>query len=186
MKKLLILCVAISCGILGCGSTEGALNTSTATATVDTLILDSDVASWVDATGAQATACAATSFPAVPEADSVNVTVSLTTNANSTSNALSARVEKATIYFTPANAVTPALSPVYQVIGQIVKSGGSLTIPVRVATQEQKILYQPALNCTSTIYNYFVTIALDVSEVGGKNTTINTAMQLRFADYVDK
>lgn len=186
MKKNIMIFMVVSCGLFGCGSTEGTLNTTMASATVDKIDVDSDVVSWVTDTGAKATACAATSFPATPAADSVNVTASFTPYANSTGNDLSVRVESATITYTPANAVSPAISPVYQIIGQVVQPGGTLTMPIRVAPQEQKILFQTALACTSTIYNYYVNISLNVSEIGGKKSTITTAMQLRFADFVDK
>jgi len=78
MKKILLLCAVLNCSLFGCGSSEGLLNTSMVTSTTDTVLLDSDVVSWVDAVGAKATACAATSFPSIPLADSVNVTVKST------------------------------------------------------------------------------------------------------------
>lgn len=186
MKKILMMLMVVSCGLFGCGSTEGTLNTTMASATVDLLDVDSDVVAWVDANGAKATYCAATSYISTPAADSVTVTATFTPYANSTGNDLSVRVERATITYTPANPVSPAISPVYQVIGQVVQPGGSLSMPIRVATQEQKMLFQTALACSSTIYNYYVNISLDVTEIGGKKSTITTAMQLRFADFVDK
>lgn len=186
MKKIIIMFMVVSCGLFGCGSTEGMLNTTMASATVDVLDMDSDVVSWVTDTGAKATACAATSFPATPAADSVNVTASFTPYANSTGNDLSVRVENATITYTPANAVSPAIPQDYQIIGQDVKPGGTLTVPIRVSPQELKISFQTALACSTTIYKYYVNISLNVSENGGKKSTITTAMQLRFADFVDK
>ena len=189
MKKILSLCVLLSFFMFGCGgSGEGLLATSSVTATTDTLVLDSDVVSWVDATGAKATACAVTSFYATPVADSVNVTIKSTAYpSSSSSTGLDLRIKSATISYSPANINTPAMSPEYQTIGMTISAGGSATIPVRVATQEQKIRLQSVLACNNTIYKYYTKISFDVAEIGsGKNITVDSSMDLRFADFIDK
>ena len=188
MKKLLLLCVLLSASIYGCGgSSEGLLATSSVTSSIDTLVLDSDVVSWVDATGAKATACSATSFPATPAADSVNVTIKSTAYPLSGSTSLSLRIKSATISYTPANTATPPMSAEFQTVGMTIESGSSATIPVRVATQEQKIRLQPTLACNNTIYKYYTKITFDIAEIGSdKNITVDSSMDLRLADFIDK
>lgn len=187
MKKTILLFAVLITGLYGCGSPEGSLSTSTVTASVDTLVMDSDVVAWVDATGAKATACGATSFPSIPVADSVNVAIKSTAYANTGSMGLGVRVESATISYTPANSATPAMAPEYQTVGLTIANGATTTVPVRVATQEQKLRLQTALACNNTIYNYYTKISMDVTEIGtNKKSTVETAMQLRFADFIDK
>ncbi len=174
-----------SCGSAGGGITT--LNTSMVSATVDTLVLDSDVVSWVDSTGAKATACASTSQAATPAADSINMTIVSKTYSNTASTALPVRIGNVTISYSPANTTTPAMASEYQTVGQIIQPGASLTVPVRISSQEQKIRLQSVLSCSATIYNYYVTLTADVTEIGtDKKGTVTTNMQLRFADFVDK
>lgn len=187
--KLLIMGM-LPLALAGCGSSGGGtaeLKTSFVTASVDIALLDSDVVSWVDSTGAKATACADTSFPATPAGDSVNVAVASKAYSNTGSMGLPVRIESATVSYTPANSATPAMPSVFQTVGLILANGGSATVPVRVATQEQKIRLQPKLACNSTIYNYYTTITLDLTEIGtDTKSTVQTSMQLRLADFVDK
>lgn len=190
MKKLLFLCLAMSCGIYGCGSAGGGsaeLKTSFVTASAKTAVLDSDVVAWVDATGAKATACAETSFPSTPVADSVDVDVVTKAYPNTGSVGLPIRIETATISYDPANSATPPMAPEYQTIGITVVNGATATVPIRVATQEQKIRLQPKLACTSSIYNYYTNITLNISEIGSNTkSSVSTSMQLRLADFIDK
>lgn len=187
MKKICLLCVVLSMWMFGCGSSDGALNTSTVTASVDTLVMDADVVSWVDATGAKANACVSTSFPATPVADSVNVSVVSKAYSNTGDMGLPIRIESATIAYVPANSATPAMAPEFQTIGMTIANGGTATVPVRVATQEQKIRLQSILACNNTIYNYYTKISFNVTEVGtDKKATVDASMQLRLADFIDK
>jgi hypothetical protein len=187
MKKLFLLSTVLTMSMLGCGSTDGLLNTSQVTSTIDTLVLDSDVVSWVDpVTGAKSTACSPSS-PAVPAADSVNVAVSSKAYSNTGTSGLSVRIEAATIIYTPANASTPPMATEYQAVGTTIANGGSVTVPVRVVSQEQKVKSWDALACKVPIYNYYTRIILDVTEIGtNKKTTTEVSMQLRMADYIDK
>lgn len=183
----LAACAVSYLAIAGCGGQSGELTTSSVTTSVDTLVMDSDVVSWVDSAGAKTTACSLTSFPAVPAADSVNVTISSKAYSNTGSAGLRVRVNSATITYTPANSATPPMASEYQVIGGIIANGGSLSVPVRVSTQEQKLALQSALACNNNIYNYYTKITFNISEEGtDKSTTVDASMQLRFADFVDK
>jgi hypothetical protein len=190
MKKLFVVCAILCSGLFACGTTDGELKTSTVTATVDTSLLDSDVISWVDAAGAKATACAATSSPAIPAADSVNVTVTSKPYANTGAITSPIRIESATISYIPANSSTPPMASEYQIIGTTIANGGSASIPVRVVTQEQKRLTLTVLSSclpAPPIYNYYTTITLNVLETGtDKKTTASASLQLRMHDYIDK
>lgn len=189
MKKILLLCVALSFLMFGCGgSDEGLLATSSVTATTDTLVLDSDIVTWVDAAGAKATYCAETSFTAIPVADSVNVAIKSTAYPTTGSITLPILIESATISYTPANTATPAMASEYQIVGTKIENGASATIPVRVASQEQKRALVNALACQpDKIYNYYTKISFKLKEIGSdKSVTADTSMQLRFSDYIDK
>ncbi|MEI6208308.1 MAG: hypothetical protein WCP20_16125 [Desulfuromonadales bacterium] len=190
MKKLLLLSLAISLGASGCGGGGGGsaeLRTSYVTAASGTASLDADVISWVDASGAKATACAATSNASTPAADTVNVSVVSTTYSNTGSVGLPIRIESATISYAPANTATPPMASEFQTIGVIMTNGGTASVPVRVVSQEQKLRLQPKLACNATIYNYYTTITLNVTEIGTETkSTVTTSFQLRLADFVDK
>lgn len=179
-----ILAVVLMVGLLqSCGGSSGGgsgeLKTSYATADVTTAVLDSDVIGddvCVDGT------------VSTPAADSVNVTVkSIPYPDNIGTKSLPIRIDSVTISYAPGNSATPTLPPEYQVIGTTIANGSSATIPVRVATQEQKIQMQPRLACNSVIYNYYTTITFHLIEIGTDETSdVSTSMQLRYANFVDK
>ncbi|MDD2366207.1 MAG: hypothetical protein PHN84_08595 [Desulfuromonadaceae bacterium] len=190
MKRLLLLGGVLSLSMLGCGGsgddTVGLLATSSVNATIDTLVMDSDVVAWVDDAGSKATACAP-SFPSIPAADSVNVVIKSTAYSNTGSMGLPLRIESATITYTPANTDTPAMPPEFQAIGMTIPNGTSATIPVRVATQEQKIALYDVLACNGPIYSYHTTITFNITEIGtDKKITVSSSMSLRFSDFIDK
>jgi hypothetical protein len=173
----------------GGGSTE--LRTSYVTANALTAVLDADVVTWVDSAGVKATACAATSSPRTPAADSVDVSVVSTlftsSGTSSVTNALPIRIESATVSYTPANLTTPAMASEFQTVGMILQSGATATVPVRILTQEQKMRLQSTLACNATIYNYYTTITLNVTEIGSNaHGSATTSMQLRMADFIDQ
>lgn len=179
MKKILLLGVLLSMWMFGCGNPDGALSTSNVTATIDTVVLDSDIIKWTDAV-----ACTGASIPA---ADSVNVAVKSVPYANTGNMGLPVRIEMISISYSPANPETPAMSPEYQAISMEIPNGSSVTVPVRVATQEQKESLVTSLACGGPIYKYFTKITLNVTEVGtNRKSTIYADMDLRFADFVDK
>lgn len=178
---VLLGCVLQSCGG-DSGGGSGELKTSYATANVSTAVLDADVIGW------GGTVCVEGNV-STPEADSVDVTVTSVPypdNINGTKN-LPIRIDSVTISYAPANSATPAMPSEYQVIGTTIENGSSATIPVRVATLEQKIRLQPKLACSNIIYNYYTTLTFHLIEIGTDETSdVSTAMQLRYADFVDK
>jgi predicted component of type VI protein secretion system len=180
MKKTFLMCVVLSVLQFGCGSTDGLLATSSVSGTLDIFSLDSDVIKWT-------TQASCTGPTTIPAADSVNVTVTSKANANTGTNGLPFRVNQIRIIYTPANTTTPPLATEYQAINAQVANGASLSIPVRIATIEQKQVFQQVLACQSPVYAYYVTILIDVAEIGSeKSQTIDLKMNLRFADFTDK
>jgi hypothetical protein len=180
MKKIFLMCVVLSVLQFGCGSTDGLLATSSVSGSLDILTLDSDIIKWTT----QATCTGPTTTPA---ADSVNVTVLSKANPNTGTSGLPIRINQIRIIYTPANTATPPLATEYQAINAQVVNGASISIPVRIATIEQKSNFQSVLQCGGPVYKYYVTILVDVSEIGSdKNQTIDLKMDLRFADFIDK
>lgn len=187
MKKLFLIYAALCLLASGCGEADGTLNTSLIDAKSASLLIDSDIILWFQADGTTKAATCPGAVARTPAADETNVTITSTPYASTTGTALPVRVNSATIYYTPVDPATmPAIAPVSQILGQVVPAGGSMTLPIRVATQEQKDAFFSALACNGSIYNYYVTIVFSVTEIGGKSSTISTALQLRFADYADK
>lgn len=180
MKKLLLFGVLLSMWMFGCGSTDGALSTSTVTANIDTVVLDSDIVKWTDAI-----ACTG---PSIPAADSVNVTVKSTPYSNTGTMGLPVRIDMITISYAPANSATPPMQPEYQPGGIIITNGGTATVPVRVAPQEQKESLYTILACGGPIYHYFTKITLNITELGEpyRKSTVSADMALRLADFADK
>lgn len=186
MKKIILSMLMIAF-LAGCGSIDGSLDTSMVTASNDIVVLDSDVVIWVDSSGAKATYCGASSLPSIPAADVVNVTIASKAYSNTGTTGLPIRVDSATITYSPANITTPPLATEFQVINTTIANGASVTIPVRVASQEQKQSLYPALACNGTIYNYYTKIVMNVTEIGSdKKTTVESGLQLRFSDFIDK
>lgn len=186
MKKL-IICLLLIVFFAGCGSVDGSLDTSMITASNDIVVLDSDVVVWVDSAGAKATYCGSSSLPSIPAADVVNVTIASKAYSNTGSTGLPIRIDSATITYSPANISTPTMPTEFQVINTTIANGSSVTIPVRVASQEQKQSLYPSLACNGTIYNYYTKIVINVTEIGSdKKTTVETGLQLRFSDFIDK
>jgi zona occludens toxin (predicted ATPase) len=185
LVPVLLLLALSGCGSAGGGTSE--FKTSYVSATAVTGVLDSDVVNWVDATGAKAPACAASSFQTTPAADSIDFTVTSTAYKSTGSTGLPLRIESATITYTPANTATPAMATEYQTLGITLANDASVTVPVRVVSQEQKLRLTPVLACSSTIYNYHTTVSFSVTEIGtGTNKSVPASLQLRLADYIDK
>lgn len=183
----LILAVCLS----GCGSTNGGgtidFITVSAKASADSAKnpLLSDLATW---TG---TPCALGATSTIKN-DMINFTVtSQASITNGTSSPL--QLQKATITFTPADTATPALPPLFAVqfqnlLGQTVPAGGSLQVPVEIATHSLKEFLFPTLVCTvSPIYNYNVQVTFDAIEAAtGKSGSIPAGMTVRFTDFADQ
>lgn len=183
---------AVVClGLSSCGNSTGggvaAFNTVNATASVDSAKnpLLSDLATW---TG---TPCATGSTITIKN-DVINFSVTTTVSiSNGTPSTL--QLQKATITFTPADTVTPVLPALYAVqyqnlLGQSVPAGGTLSVPIEIATHSLKEYLLPKADVcvTNSIYNYNVQVNFDAVESGtGKSGSIPAGLTVRFSDFAD-
>ncbi|MDD5284340.1 MAG: hypothetical protein PHD54_00650 [Desulfuromonadaceae bacterium] len=183
MIAAMLLTVILSCG----KSNTGEFDYVTATATVDAAKnpLLADLATW---TG---TPCAAGSTYNVLN-NVVNFTLTSTANlAIGSSSPLI--LQKATISLSPADTQSPSLpalySPIYQgLTGYIIPAGGTLSVPVEIATHSLKDYFTQTLVCTAnkSIYSYNVSIVFDaVEQTTGRSGSIPASMTVRFADFGD-
>ncbi|MSN26366.1 MAG: hypothetical protein GJV46_10935 [Geobacter sp.] len=191
----LFLLVSLQLTLTSCGSSNmgggAAFNTVNASVSVDSAKnpLLSDLAAWPD----QTAICTSdpTKAPTIVN-DLVNFTItSKTSITNGTPSALS--VQKVTLTFTPADTLTPALPSSFAVqytnlSGSTVPAGGSVSIPVEVATHNFKNYFWNTVLCQLVpVYSYNVTVAFDLIEVAtGKAGTIAAGMVVRVADFADK
>lgn len=89
--------------------------------------------------------------------------------------------------------MTPALPPLYAVqyqnlLGQTIPAGGSLSVPIEIATHNLKEFLFPTLVCVASapIYNYNVQVNFNaVESATGKSGSIPAGMTVRFADFAD-
>jgi hypothetical protein len=185
MGILLLLLGTLALGLNSCGGGGGGgigsiSSDSGGTFKAATILIDSDVAVW---TG---TPCGATStYTVLPDDDTVTFTA-FSAPAGSTGNTPEQVViDNVTIAFTPATVGSPALQTQYQAIGQQVALGGSVTFPVRVASQ--KLKSDPPLNslvCTPTIYGYRATMLFNCHYlVSGNTFQGSTQINITFADF---
>lgn len=194
--KACVLGVMLSASLLlqSCGSdnTGGTVVFETVNATASVSAANnpflSDLATW---TGVP---CAVGSTYTIDN-DLVNFTVATTVNIrNGTASPLV--LQRATVTFTPADTVSPALpalySPTFQALGgTTVPAGGSLSVPVEIANHLLKDYLGSAqgrgLVCSGNlVHSYNTTIAFDAVETNtGKSGTITAGMLVRFADFAD-
>jgi len=185
----LLIAAALGAVLLSCGSvSNGEFDYVTATASADPAKnpLFADLATW---TG---TPCAAGSTYTV---FSDIVTFSVVSKVNvSNANSSPLVLKGATLSYSPADVLTPALpkaySPTYQALnGYIVPAGNTLPVPVEVAPHSLKNFLGASLVCTASnsIYSYTVTIIFDAEEqVSGRSGTFTSGITVRFADFADK
>ncbi len=189
-----LLLVSALCTISSCGSSNmgggAAFNTVNAAVSVDSTKnpLMADIAKWPST--AAASACDTTTSPTIVN-DVVNFTITSTSSiTNGTPSDLS--VQKVTLTFTPADSLTPTLPSLYaiqysNVSGYTIPAGGTLSVPVEVATHNFKAYFWDSVLCQSVpVYSYNVTAYFDLVEVStGKTGTITAGMIVRVADFAD-
>ena len=193
-----------SCGNSKAGGT-GEFATVYASAATPGADLSSDVATWVDATGVKAPACAAGSFPSVlPDSASYTITSTAYTvpNTGSSTPIVSSdlTVDKITLTLTPATSATPALPGAfetqYPTAGQRIPAGSITTVPVVIATDQLKTflrtgLGSQSLDCSNqgTMYTYRAVVSFEALEVNTNRVATITPpgfILVNFADFVDK
>lgn len=184
ITALLLISVLTSCGDQSTnGVTEFNTVNVTAAAEASQNPLLSDLAKW------SGTPCGAASAYSI-ENDVVNFTITSTQNI-SQGTAAPLLLQSASIRFSPADTLSPSLpplfSPIYQNLnGYIVPAGGTLSVPIEIATHQLKDYFGPTLICTNLVYSYNATITFDAVEQGtGKFGKITAGMTVRFTDFAD-
>ncbi|MFA7402918.1 MAG: hypothetical protein WC007_02905 [Pelobacteraceae bacterium] len=192
MKKFLLLATVLVFCISGCGSSNGGgttfYKTVNATVSVDSEKnpLFSDLAKWADIN----TSCNGVQVP-TNTSDLVNFTIT-TVKSISSGTASNLMLQKATIVFTPADTLSPALPAQYatsyiDLFGLSVPADGSVAVPVEVVTHNLKSYFYPTAVCRNVpVYSYNVQVSFDAIEAGtGKSGTITAGMTVRIADFAD-
>ena len=190
-----------SCGDTKAGGT-GEFATVYATANPPAAEIDADVTTWVDGTGAKATACAAGSLITVLPDNAVYTVTSAAypaanTGTTSTIPTSNLSITKISFTLTPANSLSPALPPLFQSQqsspGQII-TPGSNSVTVQIATDDIKnylrTLTTGALDCSGqgVIYSYWAVASFQALEVNTNRVATLTAPALlvKFSDFIDK
>lgn len=169
-----------SCGESELGGGIGEFTTVNASATTDTVRLESDLL-----TGNTCSAGSSTGGTFVTD----NVDVAVTSTALTT-GPLNLLISRITVHYIPINvATTPALPDLVITAGQTVLPGSTVTIPVPVVPESYKLALAshatlPLAACSASIFEYFVQITFEVSEPGGNGKTRNvtTGFNIAIAD----
>ncbi|MCM0083681.1 hypothetical protein L4X63_19010 [Geomonas sp. Red32] len=189
--------------LTSCGDSKaagvGQFATVYATATSPGVPLDSDEATWVDATTqSKAQACLATSVPHFAS-DDVNYSVTSTawtsgnTGQTNPTSASDLMIQKVILTLTPDDSTTPALPAVYQTqfltSGIVVPAGSTVSVPVRIVSQELKTFLSNDLLCTGLMYKYRATVSFEAVEVNTNKVatiTVPGFVLIRLTDFTDK
>lgn len=172
-----------SCGGGDLGGGVGEFTTVNATAVAQTGRFESDIV-----TGNTCSDSASTG--GTVETD--NVDVDFTSTAQFSSGALNLVISKITIQYTPTGinaATTPDIPDTFFNTTRTVAPDSTVTIPVQVLTEAQKIALMerttlPMPLCSATVFEYYVDIIFEVSEPGGngKVRSITAKTNLAVAD----
>lgn len=170
-----------SCGGGDLGGGVGEFTTVNATAVAKTGRFESDIV-----TGNTCSDSASTG--GTVETD--NVDVDFTSTAQFASGALNLVISKITIRYTPVNAATtPGIPDTFLNTTQTVAPDSTVTIPVPVLTEAQKMALLnrttlPMPLCSGTVFEYYVDIIFEASEPGGngKVRSITAKTNLAVAD----
>lgn len=171
-----------SCGSEDLGAGIGEFTTVNASVVADTNRLESDISTGNACTNG-------TSTGGTIETDSVNVVV--TSTAQFATGALNLKIGRIIVRYQPKNpATTPPLDDyIIPASNQTVLPNTSATIPVAVLPDSYKValLTRSTLNlnlCSLDIFEYFVTILVEVSEPGGngKVREVPTSLTVAIAD----
>ena len=168
-----------SCGSDNAGGGAAEFTTVFVTAAAKTLRLESDVITGNTCTNNVTTG-------GTVSTDTVDVDLVSTKYQNVTIPALPVRVFKATVSYAPRNSVSPAIpDQPFNVPDDILP--GTTTIQVPVVPESLKIQLVNNLNlqpCSTTVYEYYVTINFTGTEVGGSGPSrdFSTNMNIAIAD----
>lgn len=165
-----------SCGGGDLGGGIGEFATVNATAVAKTGRLESDIV-----TG---NTCTDVSTGGTIETDNVDVDFTSTPQFND--GALNLVVTRITVHYTPANSATPAIPDAFLNTNQTVSPGSTVTFPIPVLTETQKIALLdrttlPMPVCSSTVFEYYVDIVFETTEPGGNGKTRNITAKMNLA-----
>ncbi|WP_136514257.1 hypothetical protein [Geomonas edaphica] len=172
------IAVLSSCGAGDVGGGVGEFTTVNASATALTNRLESDIL-----TGNTCSASVSTGGNIVTDTTDVD----FKSTALYTTGALKLVISKITIQYTPVNpATTPDIPDSYLNVSQQVDPGTTSTISVPVLTEAQKLallnrtsLAMPV--CGSTVFEYYVNIVFEASEIGGNGDVHNVTARMNLA-----
>lgn len=183
-KRLLVFSLFIVLSACGGGDISGGtteFDTVMLSAQTSTVRLESDVLTGNTCTDGN-------SIDGVFSTDSVNVNVTSKIYPKFTGTASPVAIDSYTVQFMPANSTSPQLPDLNgSIMGTTVSAGGSISIPVAVATDIMKynilVLEKNLLPCSATMYEYFVKITFNAVETfGGKRGSFSTSFNIAFAD----
>jgi len=198
MKKVFAYVVffVLFASLLGCGggggsgSSGGAERMKTVQVmppTVDPNIIDADVATWKDVNGNGKVCELEDTYTVNPTLVNVKIEVKTLPNLPSNLVASPVRVDSVEIIYTPSTSTTPAIPTQYRALGIVVNPDSSVTFDVDVVPQNIATAFLDQLLCSDKIYTYYVQMKFKVIEINtGKEETIQTALTVKIADFVEK
>ena len=200
-KRVLVasLMVLLSVVLFSCGGGGGVgggaevFKTVTLTAQSSVNILDSDVAKH------SANCDPVTDVPTYT-ADDVEVEIASTLNPGQPSSITGSavRLESVKVKYKPATDTSKPLTEQKYALSTIVPANGSITVPIRVASQSMKssiplseLISQdstatPPICLSNGTFSYFVTLEFEGTEIDtDKTATFETKLTVNFEDFAD-
>lgn len=213
MRKKLFSGLAFSiCAMLAltsCGgekaSGTGEFATVFVTAVGATGALDSDVTTWVDASGAKAVQCGPSSFMTT-KPDTVDYTITSTaytppnTGSSTSITPSPVVISRITVSLSQGPGFSPVLPPRYQsydvsATAPQINPGGSQTVSVRIVDNDLKAFFvnslgAQSLTCSNQVtYKYWATVTFEMREVNSNRVSTVTpagTLLVNFSDFIDK
>jgi hypothetical protein len=181
----IILVSSISVLIASCGTDSSVggvteFKTSYATASASTTRLEADLI-----TG---NTCSVTgSTGGTIETESVDITIKATSSTKGSVASLPIEIMGWTVTFVPKNAGIPELPPLSATTSTYITPSSSVSIPVAITTDLQKlnlIIANPSLPCSLNLYQYDVYVRFTAREVGSTEGSklINASLVMALAD----
>lgn len=173
-----VVAALTSCGAGDIGGGVGEFTTVNASATALTNRLESDIV-----TG---NSCS-TSVSTGGTVETDNVDVDFTSTSLYSTGALKLVISRITVQYTPVNpATTPDIPDTYLTMSQPVDPGTTTTISVPVLTEAQKVALMERTTlamplCSSTVFEYYVNIIFEASELGGNGEVHNVTARMNLA-----
>jgi hypothetical protein len=162
-------------------NTVGEFKTVQVTAQADTIRLESDV---LTGNTCSSTVSTAGTF----KTDDVNVTFTSTVYPNLGGTPLAVTIDSYVVHYAPANTSSPVLPDQFGTMqGTVVDAGGSKSVSVAVVPDSLKASLVNSFGfqlCSTTTFQYFVTITFYGTELSGLQRSIPTSLNVEIADRV--